>query len=250
MEKSAFNYDKIPIGYYDLIAEKKSGIRSFWHNHKFERVLSSLPNNIDSLIDIGCFSGTFLGMIPEERCSRQTGIDIILKQIEDANQKYATTFRSFYYYTDLASELNIGNEYKCASLIEVIEHLNSDEIKILFEKIYVMLEPDGLLVMSTPNYFSMWPILEILINIFSSVKYEEQHLTRFTYFNIISRIRIIIPNFDRMFKVKFKTTSHFISPYVAFFSYSLAALLAGMTKPQHWHFPFGSIIIVCLEKKM
>lgn len=250
MEKSAFNYDKIPIGYYDLIAERKTGIRSFWHNHKFERVLSSLPNNIDSLIDIGCFSGTFLGMIPEERCSQQTGLDIILKQINYANDKYATSFRSFHYYADLASELDIGYNYECASLIEVIEHLNPDEIKILFEKIYIMLQPGGLLVMSTPNYFSMWPILEILINIFSSVKYDEQHLTRFTYFNVFNKIRTIIPEFDRMFTIKLRTTSHFISPYVAFFSYNLASFLAGMTKPQRWHFPFGSILIVCLEKKI
>ena len=33
---SAFNYEEVKAGYYDLIYKKKSGIQSAWHHLKFD----------------------------------------------------------------------------------------------------------------------------------------------------------------------------------------------------------------------
>ena len=42
-----------------------------------------------------------------------------------------------------------------------------------------MLKPGGRIYLSTPNYGSMWPVLEWLLNRFSPFCYEQQHITHF-----------------------------------------------------------------------
>src|SRR5262249_40357171 len=56
-----FNYEAIPLGYYDAILRDGHPIRRLWHMSKFERVLDYLPREGGhSILDIGCFAGTFL----------------------------------------------------------------------------------------------------------------------------------------------------------------------------------------------
>lgn len=248
MKKERFNYNKIPIGYYDDIAHLKKGMRSFWHNQKFERIISIFPPEIDSLLDIGCFSGTFLSMISENRCPRQVGTDILKSQIDYATKLYGSPYREFRYIEGSLLS-NISNEkFSFVTMIEVIEHLTSEEIKDIFNEIYKVLKPGGKLIFSTPNYMSAWPLLELILNIFSDVKYEEQHLTKFTVFNIKRKLQQIIPGFNNMFKIEFKTTSHFISPYLALLSYKLATRVSGFVKSNNWKFPFGSLILVEISR--
>ncbi|MFP4470141.1 MAG: hypothetical protein ACLFPE_05635 [Bacteroidales bacterium] len=60
---------------------KRKGMRSYWHFLKFERIIDGIDDNCKAILDIGCFAGTFLGMIPEAKISEQTGIDILEDQI-------------------------------------------------------------------------------------------------------------------------------------------------------------------------
>lgn len=71
-------------------------IRRLWHVSKFERVLDYLPTTAaQSILDVGCFAGTFLSLLPPERFSRQLGVDILPAQIDYANRTYGSSFRSF-----------------------------------------------------------------------------------------------------------------------------------------------------------
>jgi hypothetical protein len=36
-----------------------------------------------------------------------------------------------------------------------------------------------LILVSTPNYASLWPVVEGLVNRFGEISYEHQHITRF-----------------------------------------------------------------------
>ena len=92
----------------------------------------------------------------------------------------------------------------------------------------------------------MWPVLELLINFFSDVKYEEQHITKFNYLNIEKKIKNIGIN-DLVLKEK--TTTHFLTPFLATFSYDLAVRTATSIPSSVWKNPLGNIILSRWSKK-
>jgi 2-polyprenyl-3-methyl-5-hydroxy-6-metoxy-1,4-benzoquinol methylase len=241
-----FDYSLIPKGFYDSVLSGPDGLRKFWHYHKFESVLRYIPSNLigndKNILDIGCFAGSFLGMIPQEMFSFQLGVDILPEQIDYANQKYGTPFRQFKTFNE---NLNLGTDFKgyfhVITLIEVIEHLNRDQIIGLLTQITEMLHPDGKLIITTPNYMSLWPVLELLLNHFSDIQYEEQHLTKFSYYKLESNMKQFIGQLSLTCEAK--TTTHFLSPFIAPISYNYATKMATKIPSTHWKNPFGNIIL-------
>lgn len=243
-----FNYDGFPAGYYHHIC-KQGGVRGAWHAQKFARAISCLPQKKgQKILDIGCFSGALLSMLDSATFSTQIGVDILEKQIDFANKNFAQPHRLFKFIKEISEIDSLPDDFDCITLIEVIEHLDQDQIFTLMKKIEKQLSPGGTLLISTPNYLSMWPFLEILINKLSDVSYEEQHITRFTYFDIEKRLGQIYPDLLRRFRIEFKTTSHFIAPFLASISDSFAKRVSWFLDPQKWHLPFGNLIFIKLLK--
>ena len=178
------------MGFYDAVFRGGNPVRRLWHLSKFERVLDCLPpRDAGSLLDIGCFAGSFLSLVSQTRFARQLGVDILHSQVEYARARYGTGFREFRHLPDLRGLATVQETFDCITAIEIIEHLAPDEACELLRQIAVRLAPGGRLVMTTPNYTSAWPILEAVLNRFSDVTYEEQHVTRFDYFRIERQLR-------------------------------------------------------------
>jgi SAM-dependent methyltransferase len=98
--------------------------------------------------------------------------------VEYATHTYAGTTRKF---VVAANYWPIPNDFADAvTLIEVIEHLTIEQTNIAFSEAMRCLRPGGQLVMTTPNYHSMWPVLETIINRQAEVTYEDQHINRYT----------------------------------------------------------------------
>jgi SAM-dependent methyltransferase len=240
----AFDYDGIPLGYYDEILRTGHPIRRCWHRQKFERVIAALPEGPGrSILDIGCFAGTFLGMIPPERFARQLGVDIIPKQIAWATERYGAPHRAFCVIPDLAALAAIDERFDAITLIEVLEHLDAPEIREVLHQVARLLRPGGKFLMTTPNYASTWPILERLLDRASDVKYHEQHLTKFTYPGFERQLRAIDPELERLLTLELKTTSHFLSPFVGAASERFATWLSRHRDPSRWRFPFGNLVL-------
>jgi 2-polyprenyl-3-methyl-5-hydroxy-6-metoxy-1,4-benzoquinol methylase len=217
---------------------------------KFERVVECLPTGRDrSILDIGCFAGSFLSLLSEERFGRQLGVDILEKQVEYANRRFATHYRSFRYIRAISELIDIDETFDCITLIEVIEHLTEREIRELFQQASGKLKPGGLLVVSTPNYTSLWPLLEIVVNRLSDVSYEEQHITKFNYFNCMSKLRRISPSVAEDFRLFLRTTTHLIAPFCAALSFHGSMKLSKLFPHHVWKSPFGSLILLCFQKK-
>lgn len=246
-----FDYGRIPIGYYDrMLRDKSGGIRRLWHTLKFERVLDYLPESGGgALLDIGCFAGSFLSMVPRHRFERQLGVDILPEQIDYASHHYGTPFRSFRTVPSITSFGDVGAPFDAVTLIEVIEHLRREEIVGLFEELERTLAPGGRLVVTTPNYASTWPVLEMLLNRISDVSYDEQHITRFSYFSLERKLAEIWPRLLHAYDVELKTTTHLLSPFLASVSYEVARGLARAIPHQRWSSPLGNLILVVLRKR-
>jgi 2-polyprenyl-3-methyl-5-hydroxy-6-metoxy-1,4-benzoquinol methylase len=241
-----FNYSMIPGGFYDQILHGPDGIRKFWHYHKFESVLRYIPNGLVGegrhILDMGCFGGSFLGMIPKTLFSEQLGLDILSEQIQYARENYGTDFRKFEIYTDdIFRNKSYIKKFHVITLIEVIEHLHKKEIHNLISVLLKLLHPDGVIIITTPNYTSFWPVIELLLNSFSDISYEEQHLSKFTYFNLEKKLSEVMK--EHRLNCNAKTTTHFISPFMAGISYPASRWLATKIPASGWRNPFGNIIL-------
>jgi 2-polyprenyl-3-methyl-5-hydroxy-6-metoxy-1,4-benzoquinol methylase len=243
-DQARFDYSRIPLGYYDEITREGNPIRRLWHLSKFERVIDYLPRRPGQrLLDIGCFAGTFLAMLDPDCFPEQLGVDILADQIAYAREHHGGPHRRFAHIRDLGDLAAIDERFDCITLIEVIEHLRADEIRIVLEQVARLLEPGGRLVLTTPNYASAWPVLELLINRFSDLSYEEQHITRFTYWNIVRRLGEIWPPFVERFRLETKTTTHFVTPFLAGISFERARWLSRAVRHSLWRVPIGNLVL-------
>jgi 2-polyprenyl-3-methyl-5-hydroxy-6-metoxy-1,4-benzoquinol methylase len=246
----AFNYEGIPVGYYDEIMRGQSGVRRLWHVSKFERVLDYLPpEDGGSILDIGCFAGTFLSMVPRYRFERQLGVDILKDQIAYATHHHGTAFREFRYVPNVAELKKLPGPFNCITNIEVIEHLEAAEARQLLEGVNELLAPNGTFIMTTPNYTSTWPLLEVVLNKVSEVSYQEQHITKFTFFGFERELERIWPEVWSHFDLDVKTTTHFITPFLGGLSFEIARGLSRVVPHAKWRHPFGNLILAVLRKR-
>ncbi len=247
-----FDYEKIPAGFYDDILNGPNSMRKFWHYHKFESVLRFIPESLKGtdkkILDVGCFGGSFLGMIDQQTFGEQLGIDMLPGQVEYAQKKYATHWRQFKLNEYLfLRDSSLKNKFHIVTLIEVIEHLNKVQIFELISEILDVLHPEGQLIITTPNYSSLWPFLEFILNLISDIKYEEQHITKFNFFNME---KLFTELTSSNLYLQEKTSTHFLTPYLAMFGYNMSEKLATQIPSAHWKNPFGSIILTSWRKRI
>lgn len=171
-----FDYEAVPAGFYDTVYRHGRGIRYCWHDLKFRAVARALAGR-RRLLDIGCGPGTFIGnYMAGVAC---LGIDVAAPQIDYANRHYATDEHRFS-TRSIAELASSGETFDALALIEVIEHLPGADARRLLEQVRGLLSADGILVLTTPNYASLWPVIEWGVNIVSSVSYEGQHINKYT----------------------------------------------------------------------
>ncbi len=246
----SFDYQRLPVGYYDSVVREGSPVRRLWHLSKFENALRCLPSTPgQSLLDVGCFAGTFLSLAPEERFSRQVGVDILADQIAYANEHWARPYREFRTIASLEELKSMNESFDCVTVLEVIEHLQRDEIRILLEGVVSRLNPGGKIVITTPNYASAWPLIERVVNLVSDVSYKEQHITKFTFWNIERELEHIYPRLFKDFSsLDLKRTTHSLAPFLAAFSFDAAHRLSRFTARHRRSFPFGNVILLMLTR--
>lgn len=198
----SFNYSRIIPGYYDEIYYRGSLIQKLWHYLKFYNFKNKISLK-DKVLDIGCGPGTFSSFFPAKK---YYGIDIAHNQIQYAKIKYPKK-----QFKIIKNKIPFPkNNFDTVVLIEIIEHLTSKEITKLLQEAKRVLKKNGQILISTPNYNSFWPLIEYVLNLISKVKYEEQHINKFTK----KRLQLFL-NKRQFVKIKISTML-FISPFLFF----------------------------------
>ena len=176
MQDAVYDYEnRIPAGFYDRIYQRRIGVRFCWHDLKFRTVVSRL-NTPRRLLDIGCGPGTFVGnYLPGVEA---LGIDLSASQVDYATRTYGSTAHRFS-TRSLAGLAEAGERFDAVTVIELIEHLAPVEAIRLLAAARLLLTQDGVLVVTTPNYRSLWPIIELGVNALSPVSYIEQHINKY-----------------------------------------------------------------------
>ena len=129
------------------------------------------------------------------------------------------------------------------SLLEIIEHLSDRKISKILNECYRVLKKDGKLFITTPNYYSFWPILEFIINQFSDVSYEEQHINKFNKKKLIS----FLGKYN--FTIKKITSYIFFSFFFAMFSFKFSLKLVKIDNILTKFFPGLSIYVKLAKVK-
>jgi 2-polyprenyl-3-methyl-5-hydroxy-6-metoxy-1,4-benzoquinol methylase len=176
MEDAVYDYEtRIPAGFYDKVYQRKFGVRYCWHDLKFRTVAAHLgsPRRV---LDIGCGPGTFVGnYLPGIEA---LGIDISAAQIDYATRTYGSATHRFSTWS-LAGLFDAGERFDAVTVVELIEHLTPAAAIRLLSEARALLSPGGVLVVTTPNYRSLWPVIELGVNALSPVSYIEQHINKY-----------------------------------------------------------------------
>jgi 2-polyprenyl-3-methyl-5-hydroxy-6-metoxy-1,4-benzoquinol methylase len=185
MQSPDYDYEKeIPAGFYDKIHQRKAGVRYCWHDLKFRAVAAHLTG-VKRLLDIGCGPGTFIGnYLGGVDC---LGTDFSATQIQYANRRYADKSHRFS-TQPIASLVLAGERFDAITMIELVEHLAVPDAARLLAEVRALLAADGLLIVTTPNYRSLWPLLEWGVNRVSPVSYEQQHVNKYRRDRLIAQL--------------------------------------------------------------
>ncbi len=179
MTSSEFEYESIPVGYYDKILTDglkiNRGIQFSWHYLKFKTVKNHFPK-YSTHLDIACGPGTFIGNFLD---TRSVGVDISNNQINYAKNTYSA-LRNQFYVKDMNKEFDDEKKYDVITLLEFIEHISSDEVNNLVAKCMNKLNKNGKIILTTPNYNGLWLILEKIVSFIGPVNYKLQHINRYT----------------------------------------------------------------------
>ena len=174
-KRTAYDYDSIPVGYYDAVYRRARGVQSKWHHLKFDRFREELAG-FGRHLDIGCGPGTFIASLGPEHDS--AGVDIAPGQIAYACEHYGAPHRRFRAIEGGRLPFAAGS-FDAVTVIELIEHLPAEDNLALLGEALGLLRPGGKLLVSTPNYGGLWPLVEALVNRLGATSYADQHITRY-----------------------------------------------------------------------
>jgi len=114
------------------------------------------------VLDVGCGSGVITSHLGK-RGARAIGIDANPRAIDFARERFGTEDVSFHLgLVDEAFSLDCRvDKIYC---LELIEHVYRPQAVTMLERFRGLLRPGGSLFLTTPNYRSMWPIMEWIMD--------------------------------------------------------------------------------------
>ena len=190
----------------------------FWHYAKLKEAEDALEiKSGDNILDVGCGSGLFSHFLAEHEGTHVTAIDANHKAIEFAKNKYSNSNIEF--KLGLLDELNLKKtSYDKIAFLEVKEHISIEQGSQIMKEFSELLKPGGMVVISTPNRQSLWPLIEWALDFFKLVPNltEEQH----EYLYAGNELKHIGEKAG--LTLHKKHTINAIAPWLAMFSWSLA----------------------------
>jgi len=225
-------YDKTKVGYYHEAMLKGKPVQRFWHRAKFATASEMIDQNKE-ILDAACGPGS-LFYIMKKPMKKYIGMDLAESQVKYAKKIFP---KASYVVGDIYKIPFKEKSFDYIVMLELIEHLPENEE--VFKQTRKLLKSDGKLIISTPNYRSLWPILEKIWNLVSPIDYEEQHINRYNIDRLVSELK-----YAGYKKIKVKTRL-FISPFFAIISTTLALQIFKIEK---YIFPrLGALIFIEAE---
>lgn len=231
----------IPGDYQHRALHEGPAVQRFWHLSKqlaIQQLLPSQPG--DFILDVGCGSGVISGFLGESGAT-VLGLDGSADAVAYATRTFANDHVSF--RQALVDEhFSVDRPVDKIYCLEVIEHIYPPQAQRMLEIFCATLRPGGAVFMTTPNYRSLWPLIEWGMDRFSSAAHlsEDQHVAKYTP----ATLRALAGKTG--LRVRSERTMSLAAPW-------LAPLGMGLARRVHdaemsFHHGLGSICVIVLEK--
>jgi SAM-dependent methyltransferase len=217
----SFDYHSVTGDYQYRALHSGHPMQRFWHRGKLalvERLVKPHLTAGSRFLEIGCGAGNLL-LQAVVRDSYPVALDLSLQALTFVRSRLeeASSFPdapcAYACVQSIGELLPLpGNTFECVILSEVIEHLPAPEVSIL--EAARVLRPGGRLLVTTPNYRSLWPIMEWMVDRSNKAPQMAggQHISRF---NPASLRRLLA---DCRLDPEYFGTIYNLSPFISLLS--------------------------------
>jgi 2-polyprenyl-3-methyl-5-hydroxy-6-metoxy-1,4-benzoquinol methylase len=226
-----------PGDYQKRALEEGSSVQRYWHRTKhalLEWFFTPRPG--ERVLDVGCGSGVFSDRMASLGAS-VTAIDANEAAIAWARQTFERPGLEF--HLGLLEDLDVeAASFDHAVCLEVIEHVTVEQSRSLLAHLRRALRPGGTLLLTTPNYRGLWPLVEWGADRFSEVAQMGglQHITHYHR----GRLQRLLAE-EGFEVVRVRTFSTF-APFVAALSTGMADRVDALERKVD--LPFGNLLAV------
>lgn len=233
---------KIEGGYQHRAIEKAFVVQRIWHELKIdliERVMA--PHSNDVILDIGCGSGVISNYLAT-KSKKVIGVDGNKDAVLYGKRTFAQNGLIFKHA--LIDEMDFADEtFTKIYVLELIEHLHEDQIEGLFLKCHTILKPGAEMLVTTPNYRSLWPVIEKIMDLLSLAPKLSgaQHVTQLTKCSLMN----ITPHhlFTNICVGKFCGVAPFFGIFGKYVSYKINELEFKIGSP------LGNVLFLTCSKR-
>lgn len=234
----------ISADYQYRAIRRKNFLFSNWHSNKwtilkdFTRFDKSM-----SILDLGTGSGNFELLYARE-VKDVLGVDYNDDALDFLEKRLKIDgIRNVRLVCSDIRKLNkvrATQKYDLIILVDVIEHISIDQAREVIKSLRRFLKPNGQICIITPNYKSLWIIIEYLLDKFTLVPKQDgaQHLAKYYPQNLNKLFK------ENGFKTKQIRTFNLFSFLIPFKSIARELCLLEVQIP----FPVGNMLIGIFSK--
>ena len=241
ISRSRRERDAIQIaGDYQARALKSDRLaQRFWHQAKFrliERV--AMPGPADRVLDAGCGSGTISDFLAQH-AAHVVGADSNPEAIAFARGSFAGNNLEF--VLGQFEELLRLEPFDWIYSIEVLEHLYPEQVIEVLSLFKKLAKPDAHLFVTTPNYRSLWPVVEWSLDRLKLVPNlaGDQHVSHFSKAQLKKSCQ------QAGWKVEQIGTLNGTAPFIAPLSYRFALALEKWEHIWRLYLPAHLLFCIC-----
>ena len=144
-------YETYFSAHYASLDEKQNDVELLKKSKHGQQYIPFLPSKNDlKILDLGCGTGTLVSGLQNSGFINVQGIDLSEENIDQGrsaglNIEYAEIEKF------LEDKIKHNIEYDVIFLLDVLEHLDDDELHGVLNKIYSSLSPSGIFIVKTIN---------------------------------------------------------------------------------------------------